>query len=258
MPGVSHNEILHAYNRAKNTYSGGSLAGYSLMDAESTKDILEDIEKAFGVLGNPSKRREYDLEMGFHTWNEEKQTLQSPVPESPKSGYTPTVRSRGSTILESHSESEGTPLGLTLTALVDEKPKIEKLKTEPETPRTIIPMKAHLSPAAPEVPSTKFEPNREFEEKIKNCNSIDGAFLRAVRVYRGYSVDALAHRTKLTSSHIHVVENEGPESELPALVYLRGHVVLVAQALGLPEAHKLATSYTDKLKAQGKIRPKAF
>jgi curved DNA-binding protein CbpA len=258
MPGVSHNDILHAYNRAINTYADNSLAGYSLLDSDSATTILEDIEKAFSVLGNPSKRREYDIEMGYHTWNDEggasaghKQQSSGPV----NPGFAPVVRSKGSTIFESN-EVEGLNVGLSLTSFAGS----EAAAPQKEAPaRSVIPMKAPttVQHSAPEK-DNRFEPNPEFEDKIKNCTSVDGAFLRTLRVYRGYSVDSLAHRTKLGSSHVQIVENEGPESDLPAAVYLRGHVFLICQTLGLPDAQKLATGYVDRLKVQGRLKPKSF
>jgi len=64
-PGVTQNEILHAYNRAKTTYSENSLAAYSLMDEGDSISVMDEIEEAYNVLCNPSKRREYDVRMGF-------------------------------------------------------------------------------------------------------------------------------------------------------------------------------------------------
>ncbi|NCN27010.1 hypothetical protein GW915_05490 [bacterium] len=70
-PGTTQNEILHAYNRAKNTYSDHSVASYAVFDDDSKEDILQEIEHAFEVLGSPAKRRDYDLKMGFETWKDE-------------------------------------------------------------------------------------------------------------------------------------------------------------------------------------------
>ncbi len=315
MPGASHNEILHAYNRAKNTHSGGSLAGYSLLDSDSASGILEEIEKAFSILGNPSKRREYDLEMGYHTWSDDssadskknKASDNNPLRsvENPNPGLSPVVRSRGSTIFESNSETSNLSFALTAISQESESRGSLKASLSPEsnaskidamlekaiesqnektegTSRTIIPMKAPTVSSMPLVnepakkveptisssqatpvasvasPDARFEPNREFEDQIKNCTTVDGAFIRAVRVYRGFSVEALAHRTKLGAAHVLAVENEGGDMELPAPVYLRGHVFLICQTLGLPNSQKLATGYIDRLKVQGKIKPKTF
>lgn len=107
VPGASQNEILHAYNRAKKTYAAGSMAGYSLLEDSSTGTIMEEIEKAFEVLGNPAKRREYDLYMGFSTWSEEEMaaaTAGVPTVVSNTSkwveGESSDRRGRGSAVLE--------------------------------------------------------------------------------------------------------------------------------------------------------------
>ena len=61
----TQNEILHAYNRAKSTYSRDSLAAYSLYDDNAKEGILREIEEAYTLLGDPRKRRQYDISMGF-------------------------------------------------------------------------------------------------------------------------------------------------------------------------------------------------
>jgi curved DNA-binding protein CbpA len=107
VPGASQNEILHAYNRAKKTYSTGSMAGYSLLEDGSTDNILEEIEKAFEILGNPSKRREYDMRMGFSTWTEDDMAAASsgaPSVTSKATNWAPAAegekRSRSGVVLE--------------------------------------------------------------------------------------------------------------------------------------------------------------
>lgn len=61
----SQNDILHAYNRAKSTYSRDSLASYSLYDDNAKEGILKEIEDAYFVLGDARKRQAYDISMGF-------------------------------------------------------------------------------------------------------------------------------------------------------------------------------------------------
>lgn len=59
-------QIENAYIRARNSYSGDSVALYSLMTKEECNDILNQIEEAYSVLGFPEKRREYDRLRGFN------------------------------------------------------------------------------------------------------------------------------------------------------------------------------------------------
>ncbi|MFA7613339.1 MAG: helix-turn-helix domain-containing protein, partial [Candidatus Caldatribacteriota bacterium] len=67
-------QIEQAYIRAKNAYSGDSVALYSLMSNEDCNRFLQQIEEAYSVLGFPEKRREYDRIRGF---NQPTQPVQS-------------------------------------------------------------------------------------------------------------------------------------------------------------------------------------
>jgi len=241
MPGASHNDILHAYNRAKNTYSSGSLASYTLIEDETNGEILEDIEIAFAILGNPAKRRAYDIEMGFSTWSEDPQNnvsteyIQSPRVSSLK----------------------------TSNAMDSDLEDIEK-----DQSRVVIPLKAKAPvqtsnaqkasqkmSSSPTAVSSQFEPNPDFEAKIQSVTEIDGAFLKAVRIYRCYSPDTLAHRCKLSSTHIIAIEEEdGPQLHQP--VYLRGHIFLICQALEIPNPQLHAKNYVDRMTSLGKLQIK--
>ena len=241
MPGASHNDILHGYSRAKNTYSGGALASYSLMEGDGTESILNEIEEAFAILGNPSKRRQYDVEMEFNTWSDEDEADATTSHSSRASSSMTSTRST--------RESSGNA------------PFMPKFKeAERESPR-VIPMKPQVvtgpAPKENRAFGAEFQPNPEFEEKVRDCKILDGPFLKAVRIYRGYSAEALAKLCKLSTSHILTLENEDGEA-MPAPVYLRGHVVLVCQSLNLPNAADLAKTYLEGMIAQGKISRKVL
>jgi len=53
-------EIRQAYELAKRTYGGESLATYSLFGAEDRQAVMAQIEEAYRVLGDPERRRAYD------------------------------------------------------------------------------------------------------------------------------------------------------------------------------------------------------
>ena len=59
-------QIETAYIRARNAYSGDSVALYSLMTKNECDAILSLIEEAYSVIGFPEKRREYDRLRGFN------------------------------------------------------------------------------------------------------------------------------------------------------------------------------------------------
>jgi DnaJ-class molecular chaperone len=58
---ASRDEIRQAYLNAKETYKPGSLAAYSLVTEDERALILERIEEAHRILGDPVKRKDYDL-----------------------------------------------------------------------------------------------------------------------------------------------------------------------------------------------------
>lgn len=62
---ASSDEIYKAYTRAKNAYSGDSLALYSLLSQDEANKILELIEEAYTILSNPEKRRQYNNVRGI-------------------------------------------------------------------------------------------------------------------------------------------------------------------------------------------------
>jgi len=77
-PIASPSQIEQAYLRARNAYTGDSVALYSLMTRQECDDILNQIEEAYSVLGFPEKRREYDRIRGF---NKPKSAVIHPVAE---------------------------------------------------------------------------------------------------------------------------------------------------------------------------------
>ena len=232
--GVSHNEILHAYNRAKRAYSGDSLASYSLMDSEASASMLEEIEAAYVVLGNPNKRREYDMSMGFETW------VDDDIVSRQTFGPTdPVLRS---------SAAETIPT----TASAASKPE----KKTGGGAKLHVLSSAVAARSMPEQ-SPNFEPNPEFEKRIQETAQVDGAFLKAVRIYRCLSPDQLATRCKLTSGHVIAIEDEDAE-RLHEPVYLRGHVSMMARELSFPNPDNIARAYITRLREQGKLAKSPF
>ncbi len=214
-PGVTQNAILHAYNRAKATYSSNSLAAYSVMGDEENAEILDEIEEAYRILGNPSKRREYDVRMGYDTWGG--------APEERSHNY--------SDFIQRANLSVSAPASTGISAFQ----------------QAAIDKKKHLAavPALPEV-----EKNSDFEKEIAGVKELTGAFVRSVRIYRQLSQDQLATLCKLSVSNLALIEDENGE-EMTHPTYVRGHVVLICQTLGLPDPNGLAKSFITRMKSAG-------
>jgi hypothetical protein len=238
MPGSSQNEILHAYNRAKMTYTQGSLASYSLLEETNNDSIVQEIERAFEILGSPSKRREYDLQMGFNTWSEEEN-----APKTSNAGPMVSANSRISAKLGQITEHDlEDPIA---SPPIEFSEKVAELRnSRTGTEKSVTPADAPLA--------THFERNADFENQIKAVTELDGAFVRAVRVYRGLSVEQLANMSKIAPARITAVEDEDT-SEHNQTVYLRGHVAIICRALEIPNPEALSKTYIARLRAQGKL-----
>lgn len=64
-PKASSEEVYRGYIRAKKVYSQDGPALYSLMDQEECHALLEVIEEAYSILGEPVKRQQYDQTHGL-------------------------------------------------------------------------------------------------------------------------------------------------------------------------------------------------
>jgi hypothetical protein len=64
-PAASPEQLERAYRFCVDLYGEGSLAMYSLLDPEETREAREQIEEAYGVLRDPARRRAYDETQGF-------------------------------------------------------------------------------------------------------------------------------------------------------------------------------------------------
>ena len=59
-------EIAEAYHRCKNTYHSDNIALHSIMTESQRKQSLDEIEAAYSVLGESSKRVSYDRARGIN------------------------------------------------------------------------------------------------------------------------------------------------------------------------------------------------
>lgn len=74
-----------------------------------------------------------------------------------------------------------------------------------------------------------------------------GRLLRYHRQTRGLTLTQLSAETKIRAALLDQIEREAVD-ELPAAVFVRGHVVQVARALELADPNEIAARYLAKLK----------
>ena len=194
---ASPQEIESAYLRARNAYSGDSVALYSLMTKDECDSVLTQIEEAYSVIGFPEKRREYDRLRGF---NQSGFNLNYSMP-SPAQGVA-SFESRPKDTVQ--YEDFGSNL---IEA------KVSKLTAQKKF-------------------GLEYEENAEFEREIQNTTDFTGAFLKKIRKYKNVSVERMAEMTRISKTHLTALENE-ELSKLPADVYVRGYVFQYAKVLKL-------------------------
>jgi DnaJ-class molecular chaperone len=194
---ASPQEIESAYLRARNAYSGDSVALYSLMTKDECDSVLTQIEEAYSVIGFPEKRREYDRLRGF---NQSGFNLNYSMP-SPAQGVA-SFESRPKDTIQ--YEDFGSNL---IEA------KVSKLTAQKKF-------------------GLEYEENTEFEREIQNTTDFTGAFLKKIREYKNVSVERMAEMTRISKTHLSALENE-ELSKLPADVYVRGYVFQYAKVLKL-------------------------
>jgi cytoskeletal protein RodZ len=71
------------------------------------------------------------------------------------------------------------------------------------------------------------------EKFIQSISVFNGAALKKVRQLQGFSVEDIAERTKIRKTYIEYLEEE-QFTFLPAEVYVKGFVSMIAGMLGLP------------------------
>ena len=74
-----------------------------------------------------------------------------------------------------------------------------------------------------------------------------GAHMRYHRRAKGLTLEQLATETKIRATLLAQIESEAVD-ELPAAVFVRGHVLQYARALGLSDPNETAARYLAKLK----------
>jgi DnaJ-class molecular chaperone len=197
-------QIESAYVRAKNAYSGDSVALYSLMTREECNEVLGQIEEAYSVLGFPEKRREYDRLRGFNKTGvahvyELDSARANPVKETQKDAIQ--YEDFGSNLIEA---------------------KVSKITAQKKF-------------------GLEYEENAEMETRIRDCNDFTGKFLKEIREYRNVTMDRMAEMTRISKTHLTAMENEDVP-KLPADVYVRGYVYQYAKVLKL-NPDQVATSF---------------
>lgn len=194
---ASPQDIESAYVRARNAYSGDSVALYSLMTKDECDSVLGQIEEAYSVIGFPEKRREYDRLRGFN-----------------QSGFAPNYAN---------------PSPVQGNAFENARPK-DAVQYE-DFGSNLIEAKVSKITAQKKF-GLDYEENPEFDKQIADATDFTGSFLKKIREYKNVSIERMAEMTRISKTHITALEN-GDLAKLPADVYVRGYVYQYAKVLKL-------------------------
>ncbi len=206
-------EIHQAYQRAKNAYDLNSVALYSLLTEEECKRIIEAIDEAYSILGNPDKRMQYDKARGFDVQRKSVDQIHRKNIEEKLAG----ASSRNEHQI-SHEKS------------LEEAQKAHVRKQEFDY--SARETKAVSRAEAYTKFSLDYKRNEQFEQEIENAEEFSGAFLKKIREYKNVTIERMAEMTKVSKTHIRNIEDE-EFSRLPAGAYTRGFVFQYAKCLKL-------------------------
>jgi curved DNA-binding protein CbpA len=212
--GAGHHEIIAAYHRAKEAYAPDSPALYTMFTQEEACELRKLVEEAFLILGNQTKRKEYDQLL--HSRNNSMTARDLP-------DFSPIIQP---------------------PAPVNHK-NFQLHKTAGHMPANSISTNSIPDGFAKSRLSV-YEVRQEIETEIKQQQIFDGPFLRKIRLYKNINLEQLSKETKISKSYIAALESDD-YAALPAPVFLRGFVIQLARMLGLNEA-QVANSYMARVK----------
>lgn len=222
---ASPEEIRNAYDVAKHAFQDDSLATYSLFTDEENQEILALISRAYETLFNPELRREYNAFLDG-------------------------------------LEREELPMH---DGRVNVQPRLQTLRAQVGAPRmrpVVAPSVARPNgprPAREAAPEPAPEPNHALppehdegtEKYIETVSCYTGPVLKKIREMKGFSLEDVAERTKIRRTYIEYLEEE-QFSFLPAAVYVKGFVTMIAGMLNLP-AHRVAEDYMAYYRGQHQL-----
>jgi flagellar biosynthesis protein FlhG len=223
-------EIRAAYEISRHTFQENSLATYSLFTDSENQEILALIAKAYETLFNPETRRAYDAQL-----DRQEAEGRPPRRAPPAPGTHP----------QAHAIVPGTPVPAQPSG--GRRPA-EGLETAPPSGATPAPGAPQVLPPAPEARAAPRESNPQAAEFAKNMTCYDGASLKKLRQLHGISLEELSERTKIRRAYLEYLEEEKFQF-LPAAVYVKGFVSIVAGILGIPP-QRAAEDYMTRYHGQ--------
>ena len=254
---ASSEEIRRAYELSKVTFQENSLATYSLFTDEENQEILGLISRAYETLFNPQLRREYDdfLEGLKMEGGDEGDRVNDFQPKQARPPLqTEIFQPRDPLPGPSFSQLPSQHPSSRVTIQPARQSRPEQLRTRPPEAGPLRenapgqlraeapgpePVPPPLSPDSAEIPK-----NREALDKyLESVTVFNGPVLKKIRELHGLTLENIAEETKIRRTYLKYLEEE-ELTFLPAEIYVKGFIVLMARMLDLP-ADRVSKDYMD-------------
>ncbi|HKJ00740.1 MAG TPA: helix-turn-helix domain-containing protein [bacterium] len=246
---ASPEDIRNAYDVSKHAFQDNSLATYSLFTDEENQEILALISRAYETLFNPELRREYDafldgLDEEGSSPREVRPNLQ-PRPSTLRGQGGGAAAARGRAMAGGGSGTgPGAGGPVRSTSPRPARDPAPEAPPEPEEARA-EPTAQNEARAEPPAQDT------EAEKYIQTVSCFTGPVLKKIRQMKGISREDIAERTKIRRTYIEYLEEE-QFTFLPAPVYVKGFVTMIAGMLDLP-AQRVAEDYMAYYRGQRQL-----
>lgn len=276
-------EIAEAYERARAIYAPNSLAVYTLVAPEEAAALSRRIEEARAVLLDPEARARYDAGRAPG-----EPPVQPPAPAQLPPVIPPVKTEAAAAPMVMDLElavgvtpGAATPPGAETPVATSPPAAPEAAVSAAAAPPATAPepagpvpaaTPAALQPAAPAA-AAKVAPEAPAAETVREPpppappprppqspgfsvpegTPWTGEVLRRVRESRGLTVLQIAERTKVARHHLEAIEADR-YGVLPAAVYLRGILVLLAKELRL-DGQKVSRSYLEQARGASEQPP---
>ena len=234
---ATHEEIRNAHELARHTYKENSLATYSLFSDEENSEILRMITEAYQTLYNPELRRQYDDGL----LAEERRLAGGGV----ASGERPAARAASG---GGRARPAAAPRNLPRRS----PPTAERERSSQQDPPGLVAREATLREPAALGPRSESAPSSDAGAMAVYVDSVErfnGAVLRQVRLKAGIELGDLAEITKIRRAYLQYLEEENFEF-LPAPVYIKGFITIIAKTLSLPP-ERVAQEYMEGIPGHG-------
>jgi curved DNA-binding protein CbpA len=248
-------EIEEAYRRQMELLSGESLATYGLFVADDLVHFRQRVEEAHRVLGDPARRRAYDVASGHAPELAEvpaEERAEAPAEQPAGEPVEAVAAAPAPETLRAQEAAAGDDLGAPPVAVAGPAPgePAASPEAEAEAGAAAEVSEPPAAPAAPKVPEERAlppfgpsgpgraggpaaaEPPPGPETVGDAADRFDGPAMRAVREKKRITLSSISGRTRIAEYYLESIENEKFDS-LPPPIYLRSYIRQYASAIGV-------------------------